>query len=144
MAADVDIWGTFEDRLTREMEDVAEKCRRALKRKKWIDKWAPELPDGVRIHMGAYDLFYNVTIEFPRELLPQMRQALGRCVCRGKDVCSGRDNTVYVFLEFPGVEGQELFTFRYVRKLPEGSKCRIVAQTTEREARTDYALVCEL
>src|SRR5450631_3038074 len=109
MAADGEIWGTFEDRLVREMEEVAEKGRRALKRKQWIDKWAPELPDGVRIHMGAYDLFYNVTIEFKRELLPLMRQALGRCKCRGKDVCSGKDNTVYVYLEFPDVEGQELF-----------------------------------
>ena len=143
MSANVEIWGTFEDRLVREMEEVAEKCRRALKRKQWIDKWAPELPDGVRIHMGAYDLFYNVTIEFPRDRLPAMRQALGRCKCRGKDVCSAKDNTVYVYLEFPGLEDQDLFSFRYVRPIEPGSRCQIVTETSEREPYTTASLVCE-
>jgi len=64
MPANVEIWGSFEDRMAREMEDTAEKCRRGLQRKQWIEKWAPELPDQVRLHMGAYDLMWNVVIEF--------------------------------------------------------------------------------
>jgi hypothetical protein len=136
--ATLELNGSVSSAVVSRIESATKEGRTALEREAWVKKWAPYLPEGLKIVLHAYDLFYRPEIDFPREMLPQMRKVLGRMSVDRKRVESVEDNTIRVYLK---AEQHEGWTFSYVRPIAENARCRIVEIT---ETDTRHTLACTL
>lgn len=124
----------MKDDVARARRSGARRVKQLRANARLVAKLALVLPEGAELKIESMWGLEEPTVSFPRELLPKVREAVGRLHVDRKSLKDPEQGLLTVSLtaeRFPGIE------FRYDRPLVEGASCKIATQTS-----TYKTLVC--